>query len=93
VQLYTHQRASSVYQPIKSLHAFERVNLKPGESKTITLELPVSRLAFYDVKIHDFRVEPGIFDILVGSSSEDIRLRGEASVRTTASTKPPLTKH
>jgi beta-glucosidase len=93
VQLYTHQRASSVYQPIKSLHAFERVNLKPGESKTITLELAVSRLAFYDVKIHDFRVEPGIFDILVGSSSEDIRLRGEASVRTTASTKPPLTKH
>jgi beta-glucosidase len=93
VQLYTHQRASSVYQPIKSLHAFERVNLKPGESKTITLEFPVSRLAFYDVKIHDFRVEPGIVDILVGSSSEDIRLRGEASVRTTASTKPPLTKH
>ncbi len=93
VQLYTHQRASSVYQPIKSLHAFERVNLKPGESKTITLELPVSRLAFYDVKIHDFRVEPGIFDILLGSSSEDIRLRGEANVRTTASTKPPLTKH
>jgi beta-glucosidase len=84
-QLYTHQRTSSTYQPIKSLRAFQRVNLRPGETKLVTLEIPISRLAFYDVRIHDFRVEPAIFDILVGSSSDDIRLRGEASVRAVAS--------
>ena len=82
-QFYTHQRTSSTYQPIKSLRAFQRINLNPGESKSVTLEIPVSRLAFYDVKIHDFRVEPGVFDILVGSSSEDIRLRGQANVKAT----------
>jgi beta-glucosidase len=80
-QLYTHQRSSAVYQPIKSLRAFRRVNLKPGETKPISLEIPASHLAFYDVKIHDFRVEPGVFDVLVGSSSDDIRLRGTMEVR------------
>jgi len=84
-QLYTHQRTSSTYQPIKSLRAFQRVSLNPGESKTITLEVPVRQLAFYDAKIHDFRVEPGAFDVLIGSSSEDIRLRGETAVKTIAS--------
>jgi beta-glucosidase len=81
-QLYTHQRASSTYQPIKSLRAFERVTLNTGESKTVTLEIPIQRLAFYDVKVHDFRVEPGTFDILIGSSSDDIRLRGETNIKT-----------
>jgi beta-glucosidase len=80
-QLYTHQRVSSTYQPIKSLRAFQRVSLKPGETKSVTLELPVSHLGFYDTKIHDFRVEPGVFDVLVGSSSDDIRLKGEASIK------------
>jgi beta-glucosidase len=81
VQLYTHQRTSSVYQPIKSLRAFQRVNLKPGETKTITLQVPITHLAYYDVKIHDFRVEPGIFDVLIGSSSDDVRLRGQINVK------------
>jgi beta-glucosidase len=83
-QFYTHQRASSTYQPIKSLRAFQRVTLDPGQSKTVSLEIPVKQLAFYDAKIHDFRVEPGIFDVLVGSSSDDIRLRGETTVKSPA---------
>ena len=81
VQLYTHQRTSSTYQPIKSLRAFQRISLNPGESKTVILDVPVERLAYYDVKIHDFHVEPGIFDVLIGSSSDDIRLRGETSIK------------
>ncbi|QHS53610.1 family 3 glycosyl hydrolase [Edaphobacter sp. 12200R-103] len=80
VQLYTHQRTSAVYQPIMSLRSFERVNLKSGETKPITIEVPLSHLAFYDVKVHDFRVEPGVFDVLVGSASDDIRLRGMLEV-------------
>lgn len=87
VQLYTHQRISAVYQPMMSLRSFERVNLKPGESRPVTLDLPVDRLAFYDVNIHDFRVEPGIFDVLVGSASDDIRLRGIVDIKPTTSSK------
>ena len=74
-QLYTHQRTSSVVQPIKSLRAFERVSLQPGESRHLSFTLPVAQLAFFDVKMHGMRVEPGVFDILIGSSSDDIRLR------------------
>ncbi|SFS07280.1 beta-glucosidase [Granulicella pectinivorans] len=79
-QFYTHQRASSVVQPIKSLRAFERVSLAAGETKRVHFTLPVERLGFYDVKTHGMRVEPGAFDVLVGSSSDDIRLKQVVTV-------------
>ena len=79
-QLYTHQLTSSVTQPLKSLRRFERVTLRPDESKTIRFALPVEQLAFYDVKSKTFVVEPGTFHLMVGSSSEDIRLRAEFTV-------------
>jgi beta-glucosidase len=85
-QLYTHQGKSVTYQPIKSLRAFQRVTLQPGETRTLRFRLPTQQLAYYDVKVHDFAVEPGRFDILVGSSSEDIRLRGKLDVPGAAST-------
>jgi beta-glucosidase len=59
--------------PPKELRGFERVSLKPGETKTVSLALPAGQLAFYDLKPHGFVVEPGAFDIMVGSSSRDIR--------------------
>jgi beta-glucosidase len=80
-QLYTHQEKSALLQPIKSLRAFERVFLEPGETKTIRFRVPAQQLAFYDVTLHDFRIEPGEFDILVGSSSEDLRLRGSLQMK------------
>jgi beta-glucosidase len=79
-QFYTHQESSSVVQPIKSLRAFQRVFLQPGESKQLTFKLPASQLAFYDVRSKSFVVEPGAFRLMVGSSSEDIRLRGHVTV-------------
>ncbi len=79
-QLYTHQQHSAVVQPIKSLRAFERTTLKPGESKRVEFTLHAHDLAFYDVQTHAFTVEPGTFDILLGSSSEDIRLRSHLTV-------------
>lgn len=79
-QLYTHQEKSVTYQPFKTLRAFQRVTLQPGETKTLRFRVPVHQLAYYNVKVHDFAVEPGKFDILVGSSSEDIRLRGTLDV-------------
>ena len=82
-QLYTHQRHSSVVQPIKSLRAFQRVMLEPGETKQMKFLLPVAKLAFYDVRSKSFQVEPGSFDLQVGSASDDIRLRASLEVRGT----------
>lgn len=79
-QLYTHQVKSSAVQPIRTLRAFERVVLQPGEGRTLTLRVPVQQLGWYHTDVHDFRIEPGVFDVLVGSSSEDIRLRGTADI-------------
>lgn len=80
-QLYTHQEHSVTYQPIQSLRAFERVELKPGEAKHVEFTLPSSQLAYYDFSTNGFRVEPGVFDIWVGTASDDIRLRGNLEVR------------
>ncbi len=74
-QLYTHQRESAVVQPLESLRAFQRIMLQPGETRQVQFTVPVSQLAFYDVKQHAFAVEPGVFDIAVGAASDDIRLR------------------
>jgi beta-glucosidase len=64
-----------VVQPIKSLRGFQRVVLEPSETKHITLALPASQLSYYDVAAHDFVVAPGMFNVMIGSSSDDIRLR------------------
>jgi beta-glucosidase len=80
-QLYVHQVKSSVKRPIKELRGFQRMTLKPGEVKTITFTLPAQKLAYYDVGRHDFVVEPGLFDVMVGSSSADIRSRGRMEVK------------
>lgn len=80
-QLYTHQQQSIAVQPIQTLRAFQRVTLQPGETRTVTLHVPVQQLGWYRTAVHDFRVEPGSFDVLVGTSSEDIRLRGSVLVK------------
>jgi beta-glucosidase len=79
-QLYVHQVKSSVERPLKELRGFRRVSLKPGEAKTVTFTLAAKQLAYYDVGRHDFVVAPGRFDIMVGGSSADIRLRGQVEV-------------
>lgn len=80
VQLYIHDVASSVVRASKELRGFERISLKPGETKTVTMSVPSDKLAFYDEKTHQFVVEPGSFEALVGSSSADIRLQGKFDV-------------
>jgi beta-glucosidase len=80
-QLYTHQEHSAVVQPIKSLRAFARVTLQPGETHQVKFMLPASQLAYWDIGAKGFRVEAGPFDVLVGASSEDIRLRDRLMVQ------------
>ncbi|WP_263384344.1 glycoside hydrolase family 3 C-terminal domain-containing protein [Granulicella arctica] len=79
-QFYTHQQRSAVVQPIKSLRAFQRVTLQPGEMKHIEFKLPISQLAYFDVHSRSLLVEPGSFDLLIGASSDDIRLRAHLQV-------------
>lgn len=80
VQLYIHDVSPSVKRPARELRGFERISLAPGESKNVRLTIPAEKLAFYDEKIHDFRVEAEAIDVMVGSSSEDIRLKSQFKV-------------
>jgi beta-glucosidase len=75
VQLYTRDVVSSVTTYEKNLRGFERVHLKPGETRTLTFVLKPEDLALWDRSMR-FVVEPGAFKVMVGSSSEDIRLTG-----------------
>jgi len=79
-QLYVHAVSPSVKRPIKELRGFQRVTLKPGERRTLTFALPGEKLAFWDVNKHDWVVEPGKVDVLVGSSSADIRVKDQVEV-------------
>ncbi|MFJ3309579.1 glycoside hydrolase family 3 C-terminal domain-containing protein [Streptomyces sp. NPDC086549] len=75
VQMYVHQRTSRDKQPLKQLRAFERVSLKPGETKTVRLKARPSDLAHWDVTRSKWVVETGTYDVMVGASSADIRAR------------------
>lgn len=79
VQLYTNDMVSSVTTYEKLLRGFERVHLKPGEMKTISFTLTPEDLALWDRRMH-FVVEPGMFEVMVGGASEDIRLSGKFEI-------------
>ena len=72
-QLYVKRIDSKVERPLKELEAFDRITLKGGETKTVTLEFPVSELAHWDMETNGWVLEPGKIEILVGSASNDIR--------------------
>ncbi len=80
VQLYMHDVVASLAQPPILLKGFDRIELKPGESREVTFNLGFDQLAIYN---RDLRrvVEPGMFEVMVGSSSSDIRLKGEFSIK------------
>ena len=74
VQMYIRDRVSSVTRPVKELKGFRRVSLKPGETKSVELEITADLLAFYDVNMK-YAVEPGEFEIMIGTSSRDADLQ------------------
>ena len=81
VQLYVRDEAATVVRPRKELRGFEKIALAPGEEREVRFTLGKRAFAFWDVRLHDWRVEAGEFTILVGASSRD--LRGEARVTVT----------
>jgi beta-glucosidase len=76
VQVYVHALKSSVDRPVQELKAFRKVALVPGETRTVSFPLDKGSLAYYDTARSDWVAEPGTFEVLVGSSSRDIRLHG-----------------
>lgn len=75
VQLYVKHLTSSVQRPGKELKGFRRLALRPGETRTVTLGLKGEQLAHWDVSRHKFLVEGGSAEIMIGSSSADIKLK------------------
>jgi beta-glucosidase len=82
VQLYIHDEIASLERPVKELKGFKKVYLNPGEEKTVKFILYPEQLAFYD-EFMRFVVERGNFEVMIGSSSEDIKLKGNFQVKET----------
>ncbi|MBN2812510.1 MAG: fibronectin type III-like domain-contianing protein, partial [Bacteroidales bacterium] len=80
VQLYVRFIDSKVERPVKQLKRFARIPVNAGETKTVTLTLNGEDLAYWDEKTHAFKVEPGKIELLIGASSQDIRLKKTITV-------------
>ncbi len=76
VQLYVADKTASLARPQKELKRFAKIALEPGASQTVTFTLDERALAFYDPYKAEWVAEPGEFEVLIGSSSRDIRLAG-----------------
>jgi len=82
VQLYIHDEIASLERPVKELKGFKKIYLNPGEEKTVKFILYPEQLAFYH-EFMRFVVERGNFEVMIGSSSEDIKLKGNFQVKET----------
>ena len=83
VQLYIADKESVVIRPNKELKDFVKVDLQPGETKTVTFTLGKRAFAYYNTQIQDWHVESGEFDILIGQSSQNIVLSKTVFVEST----------
>jgi len=86
-QVYVGDPHSKVSRPAKELKGFSRVNLKPGETKTVALTLDGRAFSYYDVDAKQWRADSDEYQILVGRSSQDIQLRGTINLPAGASSK------
>jgi beta-glucosidase len=73
--LYVHDVDAPIIVPINQLKRFQRITLDPGESKILTFKIPASEFSFYSNRTNNFKIEQGTWEIQVGSSSKDIRLK------------------
>ena len=76
VQLYVHDVKSSVDRPLKELKGFQRVTLQPGEARNVSFTVDQAAMSFFSTAKDDWVAEPGEFEVWVGASSRDIRLKG-----------------
>ncbi|MET9408231.1 glycoside hydrolase family 3 C-terminal domain-containing protein [Streptomyces sp. NPDC002935] len=92
-QLYTRAVAPSVPRPRRELAAHHRVRIAPGASATLSFELPLSVFEFWDVAHGRRRLEPGAYELLVGASSQDIRLGATVELEGEPGTPRPVREH
>lgn len=76
-QVYVANHVSRVVMPVKELRDFVKVTLQPGESTTVTLSLPRRAFSYYNVAKQQWEADNGAYEIMVGSSSRDIRLKAD----------------
>nr|WP_090885981.1 glycoside hydrolase family 3 C-terminal domain-containing protein [Evansella caseinilytica] len=93
VQLYVSDVESTVIRPEKELKGFEKVSLQPEEEKAVTFELDRRAFAYYNVDRKDWHVETGDFDLLVGSSSQEIHLKETIRVESTVDIDQAFTRN
>ena len=79
IQLYLNDVQSEITRPVKELKGFKRITLEPGQKKTVTFVLSIAQLGFYNKEMK-YVVEPGTIKVMLGSSSEDIRVAGEFEI-------------
>ncbi len=90
-QLYIRKAIASVTRPVKELKGFVRITLKPREKRRVIFKLPTEQLAFYNREMK-FVIEAGTYHVMVGSSSQDIRLVSEFKVTSTKEVSPRTLK-
>ena len=88
-QVYVKDTDTTIFRPEKELKGFTKVFLEAGEEKEVSVTLDKRSFAFYNVNIHDWQVETGAFDVLVGASSRDIKLTATVNVESTADVAVP----
>ena len=86
-QLYVHAKNPSVYRPAKELKGFAKVFLKAGESRRVSIPLDDKAFRYFNVKTDKFEVDPGEYEILIGASVADIKLKGTVNVSAPAAAK------
>ncbi|MBR3154482.1 MAG: glycoside hydrolase family 3 protein [Lachnospiraceae bacterium] len=87
-QVYVSALNPKVYRPKKELKGFAKVFLKAGESKKVTIELDDKAFRYFNTKTDRFEIDGGAYDILVGASVADIRLKGQVQVKGTEAMLP-----
>jgi len=93
VQVYVRDIESTVIRPVKELKGFDKIELAPGEGKTVVITLDKRAFACYNTEIGDWHVESGEFEILVGRSSADIVFREKITVNSTTHIKKLYTRN
>jgi beta-glucosidase len=87
-ELYVGEKNSSVPRPLKELKGFDKVFLQPGQSQLVTLHLNQRSFAFFNTSKHLWDAEPGVYDVSVGASSQDIRLTGQVTLNSDITSSP-----
>ncbi len=87
-QLYVHAKKTTVFHPAKELKGFAKVFLKAGEKKTVTIALDDKAFRYFNVDTDRFEIDGGEYELLIGASVADIRLRGDITVTGTAAKSP-----